>query len=135
MTVPLRVRTWASFRQTVPKVKRPVPPPRMTVTSVGEHGMKLPQLLLLCGIALAWSSAHAQPDYKVHATPLPSAKVDPAIARAIAGIQPRQIEETIKTLVGFGTRNTLTSMDTDLPPGQGINAAADWIAGQFESIS
>ena len=26
-------------------------------------------------------------------------------------------------------------METDLPPGQGINAAADWIAGQFESIS
>jgi hypothetical protein len=26
-------------------------------------------------------------------------------------------------------------METDLPPGQGINAAADWIADQFEEIS
>jgi hypothetical protein len=26
-------------------------------------------------------------------------------------------------------------MDTDLPPGRGINAAADWIAGQFDAIS
>ncbi|HEY2467133.1 MAG TPA: M20/M25/M40 family metallo-hydrolase [Terracidiphilus sp.] len=97
--------------------------------------MKLPQLVLLCGLALPFGVANAQPDYKIHAVPVPPATVDPAIARAIATIKPRQIEETIKTLVSFGTRNTLTSMETDLPPGQGINAAADWIAGQFESIS
>lgn len=96
--------------------------------------MKLPHVVLLCGMAMA-CGAYAQPDYKTHATPLTSAVADPAIARAIATISPRQIEETIKTLVGFGTRNTLTSMDTSLPPGQGINAAADWIAGQFEAIS
>ena len=82
-----------------------------------------------------FARASAQPDYKIHAQPVPPATVDPAIARAIATIQPRQIEETIKTLVGFGTRNTLTSMESDLPAGQGINAAADWIAGQFASIS
>lgn len=97
--------------------------------------MKLPQLVLLSGLAYAFCVANAQPDYKIHASPVPQATVDPAIAQAIATIKPRQIEETIKTLVGFGTRNTLTSMETDLPPGQGINAAADWIAGQFESIS
>lgn len=97
--------------------------------------MKLPQLVLLGGTVLMFASANAQPDYKLHSAPVPPAKVDPAIARAIATIKPRQIEETIKTLVGFGTRNTLSSMETDLPPGQGINAAADWIAGQFESIS
>jgi hypothetical protein len=41
----------------------------------------------------------------------------------------------LKTLVGFGTRSTLSSMEKDLPPGQGVSAAADWIAGQFEQIS
>lgn len=97
--------------------------------------MKLSHLVLLCGLATAFGAANAQPDYKIHATQLPPATVDPAIARAIATIKPRQIEETIKTLVGFGTRNTLTSMESDLPAGQGINAAADWIASQFESIS
>lgn len=97
--------------------------------------MKLAQTVLLCGLSAACIATYAQPDYTIHASPVSSAIVDPAIARAIATIKPRQIEETIKTLVGFGTRNTLTSMETDLPPGQGINAAADWIAGQFESIS
>jgi hypothetical protein len=97
--------------------------------------MKLAQTALFCGLAMACNVATAQSDYKIHAIPASPAKVDPVIARAISTIQPRQIEETIKTLVSFGTRNTLTSMETDLPPGQGINAAAEWIAAQFESIS
>ena len=45
------------------------------------------------------------------------------------------MEETIKTLVGFGTRNSLSSMEIELPAGQGINAAADWIEQQFNEIS
>src|ERR1700739_3457403 len=97
--------------------------------------MKLPQVVLLCGLALVCGAAKAQPDYVLHATPIGPAPVDPAIARALATIKPSQINETLKTLVGFGTRSTLSSMETDLPPGQGINAAADWIASQFEAIS
>jgi hypothetical protein len=89
---------------------------------------------LLCGL-LSCGIAIAQPDYKRNATPVRQAPADPAIARALATIKPSQIKQTIETLVGFGTRNTMTSMQTDLPPGQGINAAADWIAGQFEEIS
>ena len=97
--------------------------------------MKLPQVVLLCGLALACATLIAQPDYVLHATPIGPAPVDPAIARALAAIKPSQIHQTIEKLVSFGTRNTLSSMDTDLPSGQGINAAADWIAGQFEAIS
>ena len=37
--------------------------------------------------------------------------------------------------MSFGTRNTLTSMPGDLPPGTGINAAADWIFAEFTRIS
>jgi hypothetical protein len=97
--------------------------------------MKIPQWVPLCGLALACSATTAQPDYALHATPIGSAPADPAIVRALATIKPQQIQETIQTLVGFGTRSTLSSMEADLPPGQGINAAADWIAAQFESIS
>jgi hypothetical protein len=97
--------------------------------------MKLPFALLLCGLAFAPGSSSAQPDYALHAGAPVAAPVDPAIVRAIESIKPRQIQETIQTLVGFGTRSTLSSMATDLPPGQGANAAADWIAGQFEAIS
>ena len=97
--------------------------------------MKRSHLVLLCGLVLACGAAEAQPDYALHATSIGPAPVDPAIARALASIKPSQIDQTIEKLVSFGTRNTLSSMETDLPPGQGINAAADWIAGQFEAIS
>jgi hypothetical protein len=60
---------------------------------------------------------------------------DPAIAAALAQISEARIRQTIEKLVGFGTRSTLSSMETDLPPGTGVTAAADWIAGQFEEIS
>jgi acetylornithine deacetylase/succinyl-diaminopimelate desuccinylase-like protein len=77
----------------------------------------------------------AQPDYLINAKKIKLAPVDPAIAKALHSIQAPNIEKTIKTLVGFGTRSTLSSMEKDLPENQGINAAAEWIAAQFEQIS
>ena len=76
-----------------------------------------------------------QPDFERNAAPVTPALPDPAIARALTTIDPARIERTIQTLVGFGTRNALTSMDTSLPPGQGIQAAADWITAEFDGIS
>ena len=64
--------------------------------------------------------------------PLPT---DPAIASALRTISPDAVRADIAKLVSFGTRSTLSSMDTDLPPGQGINAAADWIESEFRAIS
>lgn len=77
----------------------------------------------------------AQPDYRVHGVHPAPARPDPAIARALRQIDAPHMEQTIKTLVGFGTRSSLSSMETDLPTGQGINAAADWLESQFRQIS
>src|SRR5215469_4333421 len=60
---------------------------------------------------------------------------DPAIAAALRTVSPDRVRADIAKLVSFGTRSTLSSMDTDLPPGQGINAAADWIESEFRAIS
>jgi hypothetical protein len=68
------------------------------------------------------------------ARPDVAAPADPRIAQAIATIDPARIEKIIAKLVSFGTRNTLSSMASDLPLGQGINAAADWIEGQYKEI-
>jgi len=89
----------------------------------------------LLTIALYPAAAPAQPDYQLHATPVTTAPVDPAIAAALAQISEARIRQTIEKLVGFGTRDTISSMETDLPPGQGVTAAADWLASQFEEIS
>jgi hypothetical protein len=97
--------------------------------------MKFRFSIFLCGLALAAPFCNAQADFLRHTAPAAPASPDPTILRALKTIQPSRIEETINTLVRFSTRNTLSSMETDLPQGQGITAAADWIAGQFDQIS
>lgn len=67
--------------------------------------------------------------------PIRPAPADPAIASALNQVSPDSIRTTIEKLVSFGNRNTLSSMETDLKPGTGINAAADWIESEFKRIS
>ncbi len=67
--------------------------------------------------------------------PMQAAPVDPQIAAALQTIAPEKVQADISKLVSFGTRNTLSSMTPDLPPGQGILAAADWIESEYRSIS
>jgi hypothetical protein len=69
------------------------------------------------------------------ARPIVTAPADPAIAHALADVSAARIRQTIRTLVDFHTRNTLSSMDTDLPPNTGVTAAAKWIEQQFTQIS
>lgn len=88
----------------------------------------------IAALALAVSaacSAQDAPQSDVIA-PLPA---DPTIAAALRTISAGAVHADTARLVSFGTRSTLSSMDTDLPPGQGINAAADWIESQFRAIS
>lgn len=67
--------------------------------------------------------------------PLSPAPVDPTIAATLRQVSPTRIQAVIEKLVGFHNRNTLSSMETDLKPGTGINAAADWIESEFKRIS
>ncbi|MFZ0393086.1 MAG: M28 family metallopeptidase [Terracidiphilus sp.] len=97
--------------------------------------MRIVPMLLAGLIAAAASSLPAQPDFALHARRIVPAAPDPAIARALARIDPARIHQIIAKLVSFETRSTLSSMEADLPPGAGINAAADWIFGQFQQIS
>jgi hypothetical protein len=50
------------------------------------------------------------------------------ISRIVLEINPRNIENTIRKLVSFGTRNTLSDQDN---PNRGIGAARDWLYGEF----
>jgi len=97
--------------------------------------MKCPRAALPILLALAAPVCRSQADFLLHATPVAPAARDASIARALDTIESTRIKETINTLAGFGTRSTLSSMETGLPAGQGINAAADWIGAQFEQIS
>ena len=92
-------------------------------------------------VAIAFAaSAHAfsddtPRDLDAIGAPIRPAPADPAIAHALQQTSSQQIQHTIETLVGFHTRNTLSSMEKGLPAGQGVSAAADWIESEFKRYS
>ena len=54
------------------------------------------------------------------------------IARLVREIDARNIENTIRKLVSFGTRNTLSAQND---PNRGIGAARDWLFGEFSKVA
>ena len=59
-------------------------------------------------------------------------KPDAEVARMIKEVSAKNIESTIRKLVSFGTRNTLSEQDN---PTRGIGAARDWAFAEFQKIS
>src|SRR5215203_907099 len=59
-------------------------------------------------------------------------KPNAEIQKMIKEISAKNIEATIRKLVSFGTRNTLSEQDN---PTRGVGAARDWIYGEFQKIS
>ena len=57
---------------------------------------------------------------------------NPAIASIVRQIDARNIERTIRQLVSFGTRNTLSEQND---PKRGIGAARDWLYAEFLKIA
>ena len=60
------------------------------------------------------------------------AKTDPEIAKMIKEVSAKNIEATIRKLVSFGTRNTLSAQDD---PNRGIGAARDWLFAELQRIN
>jgi hypothetical protein len=89
-------------------------------------------LLTLAGV-LAAASVRAEPH---HAPSLPKPSPDAHIAAALKKISSARIRADITTLVGFGTRSTISAQDpAAIAAGRGIGAARDWIKMQFLQYS
>ena len=91
--------------------------------------------LAIAPVVAAASSDGAKRDLDATGTAIQRGPVDPRIAEALGRISAAQVQHTIETLVSFYTRNTLSSMETDLPRGQGVSAAADWIESELKRYS
>ena len=59
-------------------------------------------------------------------------QVDPRIYDIISAASPARVEADIRTLAGFGTRNTFSDTISDT---RGIGAARRWIKAEFDKIS
>jgi hypothetical protein len=90
---------------------------------------------LLLGVSALPLANAQQRDFLAVGTPLPKMPADPQIAAALTKVSAARIQANIEKLVSFKTRNTLSSMETDLAPGTGIAAATEYIKSQFEEYS
>ena len=63
---------------------------------------------------------------------LPRVPLHPEVTALLAEISPQRIEKTIRTLVGFGTRHTLSETESD---SRGIGAARRWIYRELQACS
>jgi Zn-dependent M28 family amino/carboxypeptidase len=59
-------------------------------------------------------------------------KPSPIVSQMVKQVSEKNIEATIRKLVSFGTRNTLSEQNN---PSRGIGAARDWIFAEFQRIS
>jgi Zn-dependent M28 family amino/carboxypeptidase len=59
-------------------------------------------------------------------------KLDPQIQKMLKEVSAKNIEASIRKLVSFGTRNTLSDQTS---PTRGIGAARDWLFAEFQRIS
>jgi len=85
------------------------------------------------------AQSNSTSDRQVKPAPARSRTVKPTvpkrnleITRIVAQIDPRHIEATIRKLVSFGTRNTLSDQND---PHRGIGAARDWLYGEFQKAA
>ena len=62
----------------------------------------------------------------------PKEKPNAEIANMVKEVSAKNIEATIRKLVTFGTRNTLSEQDN---PTRGIGAARDWLYAEFQKVS
>jgi hypothetical protein len=76
-----------------------------------------------------------QMDFKATGSPLKAAPADRQISAALRAVSAEKIHEDIQKLVAFRTRNTLSSMEADLPEGTGVSAAEEWLKSQYEAYS
>lgn len=56
---------------------------------------------------------------------------DPDIEQMVKEVSPDSLQSYIKTLVGFGTRNTLSNQSSST---RGISAARNWVLGRFQNM-
>lgn len=95
--------------------------------------------LLFCSFAYTRGQANAAPqqrlDFQAVGGALPVAPADRQVASALKQVSPERIRANIARLVEFNNRSTISSTETDLKPGTGVLAAADWIKAQMETYS
>jgi acetylornithine deacetylase/succinyl-diaminopimelate desuccinylase-like protein len=110
----------------------------MITLSRGLRISRLPLVLLALALILppftfnANAQTATKPQHRRAAGAGATARAKPDIANIVREIDARTIERTIRKLVSFGTRNTLSEQND---PNRGIGAARDWLYAEFQKAA
>lgn len=90
--------------------------------------------LLACSLSVASPRAHGQGRRRRPSSAAQSQTVaaNRTVQSILREIDARNIERSVRRLVSFGTRNTLSVQDN---PTRGIGAARDWLYQEFQNIA
>ena len=91
----------------------------------------LPPILAVAFVVAASGLGPAHQTQSLTADPPPS-EFDPRVFDIVGAVSAERIEADIRTLVGFGTRHTLSETESET---RGIGAARRWINAEFDRIS
>jgi hypothetical protein len=95
----------------------------------------LQRFVILAGAAFAWTAFAAQSARAAPSQRPPGGSAaapqrpDKALTQMLAGVDARRIEATVRQLVSFGTRHTLSSQTDER---RGIGAATRWVRAELE---
>ncbi|MGI9165818.1 MAG: M20/M25/M40 family metallo-hydrolase [Pyrinomonadaceae bacterium] len=89
-------------------------------------------LSLVCSVSSSAAQMSVRSDPGASARSRVRVRPNPQIARIVREIDAGNIERTIRKLVTFGTRNTLSVQDD---PNRGIGAARDWLYSEFLKVA
>jgi hypothetical protein len=78
-------------------------------------------LLFVAALLVSWNLLFAQTNQK-----------DPMIVKMVNEVSKDSLQSYVKTMVGFGTRNTLS---TQTDPNRGIGAARNWVLSRFNEFA
>src|SRR4051812_31676197 len=103
----------------------------MTMMKLGTQLNRAVLSVIVLGLVANATIAFAQTPHPT-AKPTPRSLRNPGIASIVRQIDARNIERTIRQLVAFGTRNTLSEQND---PKRGIGAARDWLYAEFQKVA
>jgi acetylornithine deacetylase/succinyl-diaminopimelate desuccinylase-like protein len=107
---------------------------RMGKLKVCARGLALIVVVISSLFAFPTNAAaqNASAPRRKFTSPATGLKRNPEIVRLVREIDARNIERTIRNLVSFGTRNTLSEQKN---PQRGIGAARDWLFDEFQKAA
>ncbi|KAF5368042.1 hypothetical protein D9758_004404 [Tetrapyrgos nigripes] len=109
----------------------------ITISMFYLQGLTVLLILSGTGAQLFPGQGHGQFTYDINWPPGPGVTLQPQtpspeLHSLLSQISPTRIQQTIETLVSFGTRHTLSSQ---IDPHRGIGAARDWLFKELSSYA